>query len=135
DGHERKEPAGQRLGLGTEAGVDSAKPFRRKKHAVAVAAVAELVPTSPPRADASEQRQVADLRVLVPSLRNDALPFFLGDVDLILPAAVAASVAVPVLHDRQMADRHRHELTCAKNDAATSAPFQPRSPFYQAAFF
>src|SRR5438045_3753078 len=74
----------------------------------AAAVAAEQAVVARPAALADEQGQVADFGIALPALRLDALALGVGDGDIVLTAAVAAAVAVPVLDDGQVPDGHRH---------------------------
>lgn len=103
--YEREQPARQRLGVGTEALVNPAAVLFGQEHASAVRPLLQDV-AAPPTVAAHHQRLSGQRRFAAPVLGTEALPFLVVDRHLGLAAAVAATVAVPVLHDRQMADGH-----------------------------
>jgi hypothetical protein len=68
-----------------------------------------------------ERGQSAEVPVAVPALGLDALLLLLRDGYLILLAAGAADMAVPVLQNREMTDRKRHRQPGATRTTTASA--------------
>src|SRR5262249_43120924 len=79
-----------------------------KKDAGAVTALREPIVPFPPAAAAPKERQVADLGILVPALRFDALFFFGRHSDDVGATTMRATVAVPILQNGQRMKRQRH---------------------------
>jgi|SRR5579871_1630747 len=104
----REEPARQGFGLVAKPLVDPAPPLLGQKDTTAVAAVCQVIAPRPPRSGFLEDRQVADLRILVPALGLDAATLFFRQRYPVLFATGAADVTIPVLHNRQMAYWQRH---------------------------
>src|SRR5262249_20569741 len=107
--HEGKQPARQRLGVVAEALMDAAASLLGEEDTATVRAVVELRAASPDRSCALKGSQPPEVLVAVPALAVNALPFLRGDGDLVFLAAGAADVTVPVLQDREMTDRERHQ--------------------------
>src|SRR5579859_3080803 len=100
----RIELAGERLGLLAELGVDAAQSLFVQKDTGTVRLMCEPK-TLPPR----RPREPNDGRLIRrdavgrrPTLLGDPLLLGFGDFDEVLPAAAAATVAAPVLNDRQL---------------------------------
>jgi hypothetical protein len=103
--HEWEKPAGERLGLVAEALVDPATTLLAEEDAAAVLAVVEPIPPGPGGAMPREGFVAAEVLVAVPALFLDAAALLVRERNLVLLAAGAADVTVPVLQHRQVADR------------------------------
>src|SRR5262245_8410 len=63
----------------------------------------------PLRAVPAAKRNAAEVGLFLPTLPFDALFLFRANTDEILPAAIAAGMAIPVLHQWQRMERNGHE--------------------------
>src|SRR5579884_2950273 len=93
-----------------------------QEDAAAVLTVVEDIAPRPQRPHAAKRLPAAEVLVLVPTLRQNALTLRVGDGDLIFLAAGAAGVTIPVLHDRQMIDRQWHEQSEVAMDSGATIP-------------
>ena len=97
----REEVARERLDQGAEPLVDAATIRRRQKDAATLGTVLER----PRRPLLGEPRTGADLGIVAEVELLDAHLLLVADDRLELATAIAASVTVPVLHDRQWPNR------------------------------
>ena len=111
DQYEWEQSTRQRLGFVAEAFVYAATPLVAEKNAAAIGTVIEPPLARPRRTLADERDVTAEVGVAVPALGLNALAFLVGDGDDVFLTTGAADVAIPVLQDRQMADRERHGQT------------------------
>ena len=108
DEDERIKLAGERLGLAPESLVNATAAGRTQKDAGSIASLIEPITPRPRRPVPNEERQVAKVRLSLPSLGFNAFAFVLGNEHMVLVAAGTAAMAVPVLNDGEMADWQRH---------------------------
>ena len=95
--------------------MDAAAALFAEENAGAVGLMGEVMASCPPRSFAGEERHAAQLRFAFPALLGNPPPLFIRDVDNELPAAVSATVAIPVLENRQVTDGPRHDRRRSKS--------------------
>jgi hypothetical protein len=98
---------GQGLLSAAKLDVDPTTPLLVEKHTPTVLPVIQP-PAVAKKPVADDERQPRKIRAFRPSLVGDPLPLRIGDVDRVLPAALSALVAVPILNDGQVANREWH---------------------------
>src|SRR5262249_6065675 len=102
---EGKKAARERLRFIAQPFVDAAAPVLAQEDATAIAAVVQMVTTSPPGAARLEKRQTRDDWITLPTLGLDLAALFVADGHDVFFAAASAGVAIPVLDYRQTSKR------------------------------
>lgn len=101
--------AGKRFGFLAKFRVDAAEAFICEKDARALGRMIET-PAKRPTRKANDRFAACQFARRDPALSENAVPFFTGDFDQVLSAAPGATVAGPVLNDRQV-QLERHAIS------------------------